>query len=105
MGSFACPDAADEEALVRQESGVRHGLRSSACLVLLRRSSLPDQRFIKSLASGGGTFNKFPPKVYPALKASFVNLSGRSPRRWAVIDLDVSRCEAETVFQNRENRH
>ncbi|CAH2401713.1 hypothetical protein MES5069_30134 [Mesorhizobium escarrei] len=39
---------------------------------------------------GGGTFNKFPPKVYPALKASFVNLSGRSPRRWAVIDLGVS---------------
>ncbi|MER8439041.1 hypothetical protein NKH36_20560 [Mesorhizobium sp. M1312] len=40
--------------------------------------------------AGGGTFNKFPPKVYPALKASFVNLSGRSPRRWTVIELGVS---------------
>jgi hypothetical protein len=38
---------------------------------------------------GAGTFNKFLPKVYPALKASFVNLSGRSLRRWTVIDLDL----------------
>jgi hypothetical protein len=27
---------------------------------------------------GAGTFNKFPPKVYPAIETSFVNLSGRS---------------------------
>ncbi|TIU16331.1 MAG: hypothetical protein E5W53_28515 [Mesorhizobium sp.] len=55
------------------------------CCLVLRRSSLPDQWFTKSLASGGGTFNKFRPKVYPILKASFVNLSGRTPRCLTVI--------------------
>ncbi|TIV03311.1 hypothetical protein [Mesorhizobium sp.] len=55
------------------------------CCLVLRRSSLPDQWFTKSLASGGGTFNKFRPKVYPVLKASFVNLFGRTPRYLTVI--------------------
>jgi hypothetical protein len=38
---------------------------------------------------GVGTFNRFPPKVYPAIEVSFVNLPGRCLHRWTLIDFDV----------------
>jgi hypothetical protein len=38
---------------------------------------------------GAGTFNKFPPEVYPAVEANFVNPCGRSLQHWTLIDFGV----------------
>ncbi|ESW93958.1 hypothetical protein X772_00330 [Mesorhizobium sp. LSJC280B00] len=54
------------------------------------------------MSFGRGTFNKFPPKVYPACRASFVNSFKRSSHRWTLIEPDVRQWRRKTLFQNNE---